>query len=174
MLRRIASLGVSLAYVGWSNIKLRNSDQCVALYFHGVTVSQAPLFRRQMQWLKSAYQIVPLRALLNSAESSSRVCVTFDDSLDNVRENALPILQELGISATVFAVPGNLGQKPSWAIADDHPDRHERISTGEQLQKYPPALIEIGSHTMTHPDLTKLKGDSLANELAQSKKANRL
>lgn len=77
----------------------------------------------------------------------------------------------MNIPATIFAVPGNLGSEPSWAVDEGHPDRHEILSTAEQLKEYPSDLTEIGSHTMSHPDLARLGGAALAHELVESKRA---
>lgn len=171
MIRRLASIGITAAYVAWSHWVDRGPDRCVVLYYHGVTKRQLPGFERQMRWLASNTSIIPLQTLERGDWSGQRICLTFDDALDSVRQHALPVLRELNLPATIFAVAGNLGREPSWAIADKHPDRNEILSTAEQLKDYPSDLIEIGSHTMTHPDLTTLTGDSLRDELAESKRA---
>jgi|CXWL01.1.fsa_nt_gi peptidoglycan/xylan/chitin deacetylase (PgdA/CDA1 family) len=162
---------MTLAYTAWTNLKAQESDHCVVLYYHGVTKGQVPGFSRQMRWLKSQGSIIPLRSLVTGDWSGQKVCITFDDGLDNVRQYGLPILRELSIPVTIFAVSGNLGREPFWAMADCHPDRHEILSTADQLKEYPPDLIEIGSHTMTHPDLSSLTGDALAGELLGSRQA---
>jgi peptidoglycan/xylan/chitin deacetylase (PgdA/CDA1 family) len=99
-----------------------------------------------------------------------KIGITFDDAFENLLENVLPVLEEYQISAIVFAVPGNLGRKPEWAIASDHPEANEKVMTAEQLivlSKNP--LIRIGSHTLTHPDLTKLTSKKIRQELSESK-----
>lgn len=140
------------------------------LYYHGVTRRQAPHFERQMRWLRSRASIIPLHLAARGDWRGHCVCVTFDDALDNVRQYALPVLRDLNIPATIFAVSGNLGREPSWAMAEGHPDRYEILSTMEQLREYSPDLIEIGSHTVTHPHLTSLTDDSLKYELGESKR----
>lgn len=171
MFRRLASLGISVCYAFWANLRRQEQNRCVILYYHGVAREQVDRFYRQMEWLQSREEIIRLRELLIGEWSGQTVCLTFDDALDNVRQNALPILREFKIPATIFAVPGNLGREPSWAIADNHPDRHVVLSSAEQLREYPPDLIDIGSHTMTHRDLAMLSGDALFRELSESKQA---
>jgi peptidoglycan/xylan/chitin deacetylase (PgdA/CDA1 family) len=141
------------------------------IYYHGVTKRQRPAFRRQMEWLKPRCSVIPFQSLVAGQWSGRAVCITFDDALDNVRQNALPILREMNMPATVFAVPGNLGREPSWTIAEGNSDRYEILSTAEQLKEYPPHLVEIGSHTMSHPDLSKLSGVALTREVLDSKRA---
>jgi len=55
------------------------------------------------------------------------VVLTFDDGFQNVIANALPILSEYRISATLFLVTQYLGSMPSWINKKDHPDLGERI-----------------------------------------------
>ncbi len=171
MMRRLASLGISLGYAAWANLTRQEQDRCVVLYYHGVTNGQADRFAQQMSWLKSNYSVLALRELLERNWTGRSVCITFDDGLDNVRQNALPIIQDLNVPATLFVVPGNLGRKLSWAIDNRHPDRQEILSTMQQLKGYPADLVEIGSHTMTHPRLPSLTGSALAGELMESKKS---
>lgn len=170
MLRRLASLCCSVAYAGWQLTRPANRTTCIVLYYHGVTAAQRRNFEWQMRWLKAHYSVVSLGSILKNADRR-QVCITFDDGLDNVRLNALPVLCDLQIPATVFAVPGNLGREPSWSMAASHPDRHELLSTAEQLREYPAELIEVGSHSLTHPDLSMLAGEQLRRELGESKSA---
>lgn len=169
MLRRLISLGCSVIHAGVSAIHRQPTDYCVVLYYHGVKKHQIDEFQRQIAWLNSHYEVISLRTATMAAWKGRCACITFDDGLDNVRQNALPVLRELRLPATVFVVPGNLGRTPQWSIEEDHPDRHEILSTAEQLREYPADLIEIGSHTMSHPNLTTLSRRRLTDELTNSK-----
>ena len=96
--------------------------------------------------------------------------MTFDDAFENLIGNVIPVLEEFQIPAIVFAVPGNLGRTPKWAISPDRPESREKVMTAEQLvilDKNP--LIHIGSHTMTHPNLATLTSEKIRQELAESK-----
>lgn len=170
MLRRLASLSISAAFAGLWKFSANGTDQGTVLYYHGVKRHEAARFARQMIWLKSNFRVLPLRALLSGSWSGRCACVTFDDGLDNVRQYALPILRELELPATMFVVSGNLGRRPCWVMPDRHPDRDEVLSTAEQLEEYPADLMEIGSHTVTHADLTTLTASRLRSELVDSKK----
>ena len=177
MIRRLISLAISLACRAWMRLGdgLRGllgrggSDECVVLYYHGVSDAQVERFRRQMQWVAAHTAVVPL-AQAASGGHGIRMCITFDDGLDSVRRNALPILHELRLPATVFVVPGNLGRKPAWSTPTDDLERDEVLSSVEQLREFPHDLIEIGSHTRTHPNLRKLPAGDARREMVESKR----
>jgi peptidoglycan/xylan/chitin deacetylase (PgdA/CDA1 family) len=99
--------------------------------------------------------------------------VTFDDAFRSV-EPAVPVLERLGIPATVFACSGFAdGGRPL-----DIPELEE------QAEAYPDDLatmdwdalrsladrgVEIGSHTVSHPHLPRLTDAELQRELRESR-----
>lgn len=177
MIRRLISLAISLVCRAWMRVAdgLRGllgrgcRDECVVLYYHGASDQQVERFRQQMKWLAAHTTVIPLSRAAE-AGNGLRTCITFDDGLDSVRRNALPVLRELRLPATVFVVAGNLGRRPAWSIPANSSERDEVLSSAEQLREFPPELIEIGSHTMTHPNLRKLAAVEVRRELAVSKR----
>jgi peptidoglycan/xylan/chitin deacetylase (PgdA/CDA1 family) len=99
------------------------------------------------------------------------VCVTFDDGFDSVRRNALPSLVQFNLPASVFVVSGNLGRRPTWAIESCNPDVGECVMTAEQVVESSRANVEIGSHTVSHANLARLRSEALHAELRESKSA---
>jgi peptidoglycan/xylan/chitin deacetylase (PgdA/CDA1 family) len=97
--------------------------------------------------------------------------VTFDDAYQNVLENALPELAKRAIPATLFIVSDGLGRNPGWEDHSDNtdPDMHDPIVTEEQLRSLSPDLIQVGSHTHTHPLLTRISEVQARSELALSR-----
>lgn len=91
--------------------------------------------------------------------------LTFDDGCRSFYTHALPLLEELKIKSTVFPVAGYIGKPSSWDIlpAFDH-------LTKEEISAISSCGHEIGSHGMTHTDLTFLSNSDLAAELIDSKK----
>jgi peptidoglycan/xylan/chitin deacetylase (PgdA/CDA1 family) len=134
------------------------------LCYHGISLDQQRQFKWQMSHLASLRRNTP------EQNKTLKVDVTFDDAFENLLNNALPILEKFQIPAIIFAVPKNLGTTPQWNVAPDHPDYHERVMTAEQivsLSNHP--TIHIGSHTLTHPNLAKLKPQDIKVELLESK-----
>ncbi|MCX5636630.1 MAG: polysaccharide deacetylase family protein [Planctomycetota bacterium] len=142
----------------------------IVLYYHGIPEGM----RDKFDW-----QIQKLSKWKSSASCTDRKCregihrgvqVTFDDAFANLLDNALPVLEHYQIPATIFAVADNLGCSPRWEMPYGHPESTEMTMTAEQLAavlKNP--LIRIGSHTLTHHDLTKIGPDQLKKELIDSK-----
>jgi peptidoglycan/xylan/chitin deacetylase (PgdA/CDA1 family) len=147
------------------------SGRSLVLCYHGVTAEQAGCFRSQMARLRrSEGQDAGLNVRPVRTRCGPTVRITFDDAFENLLENALPVLQGLGIPAVVFAVPGNLGRTPQWKISASHPEYQERLMTAEQIKQLSGMNVVIGSHTQTHPALPELSPEQIRWELAESKR----
>jgi peptidoglycan/xylan/chitin deacetylase (PgdA/CDA1 family)/glycosyltransferase involved in cell wall biosynthesis len=102
--------------------------------------------------------------------------VTFDDAYRSIRELALPVLESLGLPATVFAPTNYLGggQVATWPLMEHYVrsggPEELTVMSWEQLAELQARGWEIGSHSLSHPDLTSLDDDSLVAELAESKR----
>ena len=136
-------------------------------------------FRRQLELLvERGYRGVTFTdAVAGDARGERVVAVTFDDAFRSVLELGRPILDELGIPATVF-VPTDFIDRDGplrWPGIDqwlDGPYEHELAHlTWDELRELADAGWEIGAHTGSHPRLTQLDDDALASELTRSKQA---
>ena len=102
------------------------------------------------------------------------VVVTFDDGYASTLL-AAPILEELGFPGTVFVVTSFMetGEPMDWAgIAEwRRPDTVEelRSMTWSDAEMLVEGGWEVGSHTVTHPLLTKSGDDFLRTELSESR-----
>ena len=106
--------------------------------------------------------------LLESGAAGRYVCVTFDDGYHDNLENALPVLQELRIPATIFVVTGFAdGTAPMYWYA-----RPPRLLTWDELREIArrEELITVGAHSLTHPALPKLPEGDAWREIAESKR----
>ncbi len=107
--------------------------------------------------------------------SPRTLAVTFDDAFASVQTLALPILERLGLPGTVFAPTAFISRRDrlSWPGIEHwqrSPHAAELIPMGwPQLGELTDRGWEIGSHTHTHPRLTRLEDDAARHELAQSR-----
>ncbi len=96
-----------------------------------------------------------------------RFVITFDDGYRNAYSEALPLLEQMGMSATVFLTAG---EKP--AIGPTRlPSQsgREMLSWSEIREMHASGSIRFGAHTMTHPDLTRLPTERVEAEVRDSK-----
>lgn len=104
----------------------------LVLCYHGVRADDAPRrhwllmpraeFRAQMAYVARHYRCLSIDdaidALRRGALSEPTACVTFDDGYRNNRTEALPVLRELGIPATVYLSTGLIGtDRRLWTTA---------------------------------------------------------
>jgi peptidoglycan/xylan/chitin deacetylase (PgdA/CDA1 family) len=107
------------------------------------------------------------------------LAVTFDDAFASVHRHALPILRRLGVRATLFTPTRPIQRREplGWIGVSqwsDGPYAQELTPlTWPQIDDLAEAGWEIGSHTESHPHLTQLPEDGLAEELEDSRQAIR-
>ena len=72
-------------------------------------------FRRHADWLAAGHvNVVSIDRLLELEDEDEGVAITFDDAIDNFGSVAWPILRERELPATVFVVPGHVGESNRW------------------------------------------------------------
>lgn len=132
-------------------------------------------FERQLELLvRRGYRGVTFEQAVRAPHERT-VAVTFDDAYRSVLELARPILDRLGLPATVFAPTAGVeaGGPLSWPGIDHWlggPHERELLPLSwRELRELADAGWQIGSHTVTHPHLTQLDDATLADELARSK-----
>jgi peptidoglycan/xylan/chitin deacetylase (PgdA/CDA1 family) len=127
----------------------------------GFNLSVTPeQLRAQLGWLRTAgYEAVRMDAVAACVRGlgpcpARAVALTFDDGYMDAYTAALPILQEHGYTATFYIVSGFVGQPGymGW----------------EEVRALRDAGMEIGAHSVTHPDLTTLGLEDLRAQVAQS------
>lgn len=96
--------------------------------------------------------------------TTKNIMLIFDDGFDNFYHEVLPVLSEFKIKVTLFPVAGYVGKKSAWDFYGSN--RHLSLL---QIREISDAGHEIGSHTLTHPNLLFLKENELTHELKDSK-----
>lgn len=128
-------------------------------------------FASQMRWLKrlgyTGLSLADLDPYLRGEKKGRVVGITFDDGYQNVHDNALPVLTELGFSSTNFIVSGEVNGENTWAQATGSPAA--KLMCESSIRNWVQSGQEIGSHTITHVHLAKVAPEEALRQLAQSK-----
>jgi hypothetical protein len=100
-----------------------------------------------------------------STSARAKFVITFDDGFESFFTHALPVLEAYGIKATIFPIAGFMGKMSCWDVLPRQPHM-----TKAQLREVSDSGHEIGSHTMTHSNLTFLDEKDVYRELFESKR----
>jgi peptidoglycan/xylan/chitin deacetylase (PgdA/CDA1 family) len=134
-------------------------------------------FERQLVLLtRRGYRGTTFARAATSPPADRTLAVTFDDGYRSVFTHALPILERLGLPATVF-VPTDFVDRDgpmSWPGIDEWvggPYEEELVGMSwNELAALGKAGWEIGSHTCSHPHLSRVDDAALARELRESRR----
>ena len=129
-------------------------------------------FARQMQFLAflgyTGLSMNDLLPYLEGKKEGKVFGITFDDGYENNLTFALPILKRHGFSATCYIVADRIGLTNDWDIVRNV--RQVPLMTQAQLQAWVDGGQEVGSHTLTHPNLAELSESAQQIEIEQSRK----
>jgi peptidoglycan/xylan/chitin deacetylase (PgdA/CDA1 family) len=114
----------------------RSRARGVVLRYHALTDTSAPVvyaapdicmhveaFRLQMAFVKRAYTVVPLDALVDTVARGGTfpqraLAITFDDGYADNHRLGLPVLRALGLPATIYVATGAVADAaPFWVAA---------------------------------------------------------
>jgi peptidoglycan/xylan/chitin deacetylase (PgdA/CDA1 family) len=158
--------------------------QPAILGYHGITAQRARgdlhrlqvgarRFRLHLELMLAAgFRFVPLRTLVDAiaddgaaGASAARglAAVTFDDGLRNNLTVAQPILSALGIPATVFVTSDLIGGHSPWLGAGAGGE----MLSADDLRTLVARGWELGVHTASHADLSKLGYDECVEEISR-------
>jgi peptidoglycan/xylan/chitin deacetylase (PgdA/CDA1 family) len=142
----------------------------VVLYYHSIGEAERRRFAGQMDELLKRARPFPAGWPEQMETGAHNVAVTFDDGFRSVVENAVPELTKRGIPFTVFVPSGCLGERPTWVRDRGHRFFRERVlSAGELRGIAATPLATLGSHSVTHSNLTRLEASRAVEELRRSK-----
>lgn len=138
-------------------------------------VSTSPLtFGMQMERLHEAgYRTLSLRDAGRHIREGDpfpdkSFVITFDDGYESVFTHAFPVLRRHQYMCTMFLIGGYSGKLNDWP---GQPSTIPRLPllTWSQVKEMHGYGIELGAHTMTHPDLTRTSVEEAEEEIVHSK-----
>lgn len=168
MIRLLSSLLHSWAYLQRNRLRI--------LMYHSISHSandplavHPRMFARQMQYLaQHGFEVISLRdalsLLMRNANLRRKIVLTFDDGYHDFLTTAAPVLCQRRFPATLFLVTGRAGDTSTWSSYDQN---RPLLSAGE-IEQVQAMGFALGSHTVTHADLTTLDDTELACELSES------
>ena len=124
----------------------------------------------QIELLRGAgFQFVTVAQLAALGEGGApppgHAALSFDDGMEDNHSQLLPILKRYEIPATIYVSTGLIGQSNPWLAEGTE----ARMMTREEIVAVARAGVEIGAHTVTHPDMSELDRETCRREMADSR-----
>jgi peptidoglycan/xylan/chitin deacetylase (PgdA/CDA1 family) len=180
----LAKRGVKLALLPAAAARRERRPGLSVLIYHRVGAGMqaemdvpARVFERQLDLLRDRFRVVRLREGLEGLEAGAlrddAVAVTFDDGYADVFERAWPALLAREIPSTLFIATGFLdgatGPPISPGVERPHDEPARPLTWDAVSEMAATGLVDVGSHTVTHPDFDAIDADRARRELADSK-----
>lgn len=142
------------------------------LTYHSIDRSRSVIsiepavFRRHAEWLASSgVAVVGLTELVEAPITGPAVALTFDDAFANFATEAWPVLESLGLPATVFVPSAHAGGRNEWEEGGSSPVLP--LLDWEALGRLSERGVRLGAHGHTHVDLRTTTDDELESELVE-------
>ena len=124
--------------------------------------------KRQVKLLKfMGFNFLSLGDLLLNKNTKKGVLLTFDDAYLDFWENALPTFMELKVRSVIFVPVALVGSYNQWDY--DRIRIKKPIMNWEHIKELHSLGFEIGSHSLTHPYLSKIDPQKAWEEIYTSK-----
>ena len=155
----------------------------LVLCYHAVSkrwpaeLSVAPdAFDAQIEHLlRRGYRATTFSHAVEGRDGGRQLAITFDDGFQSVQDLAFPILERLGVPATLYVPTSFMESRGqlAWPGIDEWKGTEHEAElanmTWDGVRELRDAGWEIGAHTHTHPRLTQVDDAQLADELQRSR-----
>jgi len=148
------------------------------LMYHSISVPQnareatyyisPSRFRRQLAWLQlHGYTHVAASDWLKKGPRKKSLLLTFDDAYEDLHRELLRAVEEFKVKPLVFVVADRIGGANDWDAREGL--RERSLLSLDQMREMQRVGVQFGSHSLTHPLLTKLSTPELLREVRDSK-----
>ena len=147
------------------------------VHYHFVFDDELESFRRQLAYFAAEFEPVSLtqavERLRDGRSTGRELALTFDDGFRNQLTNAAPLLRDAGFSACFYLITDLVSATGGDAVRFCRERLHLPRPVEPLTWDDATALLvqghEVGSHTVTHPNLAALAPAKLDGELRVSK-----
>ncbi len=133
-------------------------------------------FEQQLEmFVRRGYTGATFEQALTAPPARRTLAVTFDDAFRSVLDLALPIMRRLGLPGSIYVptdhpgTPGPMAWEGTDRWVGGPHERELRCLGWDELCGLADEGWEVGSHTRSHPHLTRLDDDGLTDELEGSR-----
>lgn len=129
-------------------------------------------FEKQLQLIHElGFTCLTVSALLDAIDDrrlpERPLVITFDDGAEDFADNALPLLAHYRMPSTMYVPSAYVGRFFPWSNRE--PDVGRTIMGWELLRSLNPSFVELGAHSVTHPQLDIVSSEQRRSEIADSK-----
>jgi peptidoglycan/xylan/chitin deacetylase (PgdA/CDA1 family) len=135
------------------------------------------LFEAHLAWFGEHCDVISLgKAMERSRDAASKrpaIVITFDDGYGDNYDYAFPLLTKYGFPASFFLTTGFIERRPYVIQSFERRRNCNRADveplSWSQILEMQEAGFEFGSHTVSHPNLSRLGDEQARMELRQSR-----
>lgn len=179
VLHVLALAGYLLLLPLWRLAGVKRRGELRILTYHSVgrdrrheTNVDPAAFERQMRWISEFRRVAHLPDVVGRDGArvdvgDPAVALTFDDGYADNVTTALPVLEEFGLRATIFATAGYIGA--GRLLPHDTGSAGAELLSWDALRRWRDRGMGVGSHGMSHARLGGTERGTLRCEVSESK-----
>lgn len=124
------------------------------------------IFEKQIEYLiEKGFKNVPIN---KHKQGEKNFVITFDDGFYDNYLYGFDIFKKFNLKPIIFLIAGFIGSNKIWPRYKNF--EKDRFLKWEEVEEMLKEGVEFGSHTLTHPDLTKIPEEKIREEIINSKK----
>ncbi|MDO8513688.1 MAG: polysaccharide deacetylase family protein [bacterium] len=121
---------------------IKNTDKSINALERGLSVP-VPMFEEQMQLIHDlGFETMLMKDMTDEtlkANEGKKLVITFDDGYEDIYTEAFPIMKQYGFAGVIYLITNDINKKG--------------YLSEKQISELIDAGFEIGSHTLSHPNL---------------------